>query len=340
MEQASGVDERRAEPLRRGAAIARGARAGFSHEALLYSGDGEFASAVASFVSRSLAADEPILIAVRDERRAIVREALGDDAARVILQGVSELGRNPARLIPAWLRFLEEFGTDGRSVAVFGECIWPGRTRAELSECCRYEELVNVAFAGTRAWRLVCPYDVDALDDDVLELARATHPLLRRDGKAEANDAYQDADAMRPLEGRLPDPPAQAQAVTFTVTSLHELRELVSEIAHRAQLSSERTENLRLAVNELASNSVRHGGGAGTLTTWRQDGVLVFQVSDGGRIGERLVGRVRPEPEQASGRGLWLVNHLCDLVQIRSDAHGSSVRVQMRLDDDAATVDA
>ena len=108
----------------------------------------------------------------------------------------------------------------------------------------------------------------------------------------------------------------------------------------RERLSAVGAENLRLAVNELASNSVRHGGGAGTLTTWRQDGVLVFQVSDGGRIGERLVGRVRPEPDQASGRGLWLVNHLCDLVQIRSDAHGSSVRVQMRLDDDAAAPDA
>jgi anti-sigma regulatory factor (Ser/Thr protein kinase) len=340
MEQASGVDERRAEPLRRGAPIAGVPRAGFSHEALFYAGDGEFAIATLSFVSRALAADEPVLIAVRAERRAIIREVLGDDAARVILQDVSDLGRNPARLIPAWLRFLEEFGADGRPVSVFGECIWPGRTRAELSECCRYEELVNVAFAGPRAWRLMCPYDVDALDDHVLEFARETHPLLCGDGTARASDQYRHADAMRPLEGRLPDPPAEAEAVTFTVTSLHELREFVSQVAHRARLSSERTENLRLAVNELASNSVRHGGGAGTLTTWRQNDVLVCQVSDSGRIDERLVGRVRPDPDQAGGRGLWLVNHLCDLVQIRSDASGSSVRVQMWLDDEAATRDA
>src|ERR1700758_2646445 len=170
MEQASGVDERRAGAPRRGGAGAGGPRAGFSHEALLYAGDGEFASAVLSFVSRALAADEPILVAVRGERGAIVREALGDDVGRVMLLDVSELGRNPARLIPAWLRFVEEFGIDGRRVAVFGECIWPGRTRAELSECHRYEELLNIAFAGPRAWRLVCPYDVDALDDHVLEL--------------------------------------------------------------------------------------------------------------------------------------------------------------------------
>ena len=145
---------------------------------------------------------------------------------------------------------------------------------------------------------------------------------------------------MRPLEGSLPDPPSQAQVLTFTVTTLHELREFVTEVAHSARLSSERTENLRLAVNELASNSVRHGGGAGTLTTWQQDGALVCQVSDHGHIGEQLVGRVRPEPDQASGRGLWLVNHLCDLVQIRSDARGSNVRAYMWLDDEAGTGDA
>ena len=72
-------------------------------------------------------------------------------------------------------------------------------------------------------------------------------------------------------------------------------------------------------------------GGAGTLTTWQEDRALVFQVSDHGHIGERLVGRLRPAPDQASGRGLWLVNHLCDLVQIRSGAHGSVVRVHMWL---------
>jgi anti-sigma regulatory factor (Ser/Thr protein kinase) len=139
---------------------------------------------------------------------------------------------------------------------------------------------------------------------------------------------------VRPLEGELPEPPADARALTFTVTSLHELREFVTEYAHGARLSAERTENLRLAVNELASNSVRHGGGAGTLTTWREERALVCQVSDHGHISERLVGRLRPAPEQASGRGLWLVNHLCDLVQIRSSANGSTVRVYMCLEQD------
>ena len=56
------------------------------------------------------------------------------------------LGRNPARLIPAWRRFLNEHAQDGRSARILSEAAWPGRNPAELSECSRYESLLQVAF--------------------------------------------------------------------------------------------------------------------------------------------------------------------------------------------------
>lgn len=329
MEQASGVDERLAGSLQDGEA--RTGTRSFSHEAFLHAGDEEFARGAATFVKRALEAEEPVLVAVRGERERLVREALGEDSRRVVFCEAETLACNPARLIPAWARFLEEHAHDGACVSVLAEAVWPDRTSPELSECARYEGLLNVAFARGRAWRLLCPYDVEALDEAVVELARCTHPLLCLGGRSERSRTYAGADAMRPFDGELPEPPADARALTFTVTSLHELREFVTEVAHTARLSAERTENLRLAVNELASNSVRHGGGAGTLRTWSEERAIVCQVSDHGHISERLVGRVRPAPEQASGRGLWLVNHLCDLVQIRSGAGGSAVRVYMSL---------
>jgi anti-sigma regulatory factor (Ser/Thr protein kinase) len=329
MEQASGVDERRVGPFEDRAASAVARDQAFSHRALLHAGEDEFAAAAASFAVGALRAGEPLMLALRSEREALLREVLGEDARRVMFCDVQTLGSNPARLIGAWLRFLDEHGDDARGVSVLAEAVWPGRTRAELSECARYEGLLNVAFAGGRAWRLLCPYDVEALDEDVIARARCTHPLLCVGGSTEPSAAYVGADAVAPLEGELPDPPAGASALAFTITSLHELRQFVTEVAHSARLSSERTENLRLAVNELASNSVRHGGGAGTLRTWRAERALVCQVSDHGCIRERLVGRLRPDPDQASGRGLWLVNQLCDLVQIRSGAGGSIVRVHM-----------
>jgi anti-sigma regulatory factor (Ser/Thr protein kinase) len=86
-----------------------------------------------------------------------------------------------------------------------------------------------------------------------------------------------------------------------------------------------------LAVHELATNSLRHGGGRGTLRVWREPGALICEVSDRGRIDQPLVGRERPLGGQIGGRGLWLVNQVCDLVQIRCFPTGNAVRLHVRL---------
>jgi anti-sigma regulatory factor (Ser/Thr protein kinase) len=105
----------------------------------------------------------------------------------------------------------------------------------------------------------------------------------------------------------------------FDLDSLVEVRRLVSE--HGA------SEDFVLAVDELASNSVRHGGGRGVVRVWVHRQEIVCEVRDQGAITDPLAGRVRPALNQFGGRGLWLVNSLCDLVQIRPGA----VRVRSAL---------
>ena len=82
------------------------------------------------------------------------------------------------------------------------------------------------------------------------------------------------------------------------------------------------------AASELAANSVAHAGGVGWLRVWRGDGHLFVDVSDRGHLTEPLLGRIRPSAEQERGRGLWLANQLCDLVQVRSSAGGTTVRLR------------
>ncbi len=53
-------------------------------------------------------------------------------------------------------------------------------------------------------------------------------------------------------------------------------------------------------------------------------------MCDRGWISEPLVGRRPPALERQSGRGLWLANQLCDLVQLRSTPDGTTVRLHVR----------
>jgi anti-sigma regulatory factor (Ser/Thr protein kinase) len=124
-------------------------------------------------------------------------------------------------------------------------------------------------------------------------------------------------------------PPVRPDAFSFGLAELAEVRRRVVAAAERAGMGRAAVADLVTATSELAANSVMHGGGTGTLRLWWEDGSLVVEVEDGGRIEEQLVGRLRPGIRQEGGRGLWLTNQLCDLVQIRSGAGGTVVRVRV-----------
>lgn len=115
----------------------------------------------------------------------------------------------------------------------------------------------------------------------------------------------------------------------FSAASLRDVRRLVAREAERARLGDTRRADLVLAVDELASNTVMHGGGRGTLSVWRTDGEIVCEVRDRGHIADPLAGLRAPAPEQPSGRGLWVASHLCDRVHICSAPGRTAVRVQM-----------
>jgi anti-sigma regulatory factor (Ser/Thr protein kinase) len=304
----------------------------FHHETLFYSGVNGFLEGTLPFVNDALQAEEPVLVAVGKAMIKALEEALGGDAERVRFVDMRALGANPARIIPAWHQFLEDHASDGRPAHGIGEPIWPGRSQAELAECQRHESLLNLAFDAGQAWRLLCPYDIDALDERVIEAARRSHPFVAHDGASRKSEVYlSPRNTPGPFAGALPPPAAQPVEMAFAGEELGIVRRFAAQMADAALLNPARTEDLVLAVNELATNSVRHGGGRGTLRMWREADELLCEVHDDGHIDEPLAGRIRPTPHQETGRGLWIVNSLCDLVQIRSSPTRSVVRVHMSL---------
>jgi anti-sigma regulatory factor (Ser/Thr protein kinase) len=262
-------------------------------------------------------------------RLELLSDALDGGGERLRIAEMEELGRNPARLIPALRDFLDENVAGGRGLRGIGEPAWAGRSAAELDECRRHESLLNLAFADAPAFSLMCPYDSTALGEETLAAARHSHPLISQPDGAVASDSFEaDAD---PFEGELDQPPGDATSVRFTVEQLSEVRQFAAERAQAIGLDFARIDDFVLATNELATNSLQHGEGSATARIWRCDGSIACQVENAGRIDQPLAGRRRPSPEQPRGRGLWLVNQICDLVQIRSGDSGSVARLQMSL---------
>jgi anti-sigma regulatory factor (Ser/Thr protein kinase) len=303
----------------------------FEHEALLYDGPDDFLSRTVPFLTAGLEARDPMLVAVPAPRIRALQAELGDGADEITFVDMLELGVNPARILPAWTAFLSQAELQGGTPRGVGEPVWFGRNADELAECERHEALLNVAFAGRRPWLLLCPYDVAALPAAVLDAAERTHCAVHRRGRRTPTATYPDLEAMAlPHTAPLTPIPAHARTLTFGVAELRSVRHLVAEVARAGELAPNRADDLALAAHELATNSILHGGHIGVVNVWLHDGAVVVDVRDAGEIHDVLVGRRHPHPDSIGGRGVWMANQLCDLVQVRQIPTGTAVRLHQR----------
>lgn len=301
----------------------------FEHEAMFYEGDDGFVKHCAAFVREGVRIGEPCLVAVLPYKIDLLREELGSDAEQVLFREMDDVGRNPARIIPMWREFAEHWLQPGARVRGIGEPIWASRSSEELIESQRHEELINLAFPDV-AGTIMCPYDVAALAPDVLDAARRSHPFTRDGtGARTASERFAGVDEIaRPFDHPLP-PAVGAVSMRIDGTRLPELRAFIADRSAGLGLDARRIDDLVLAVNEVATNTVRHGDGRGELQIWSREGAVICDVRDGGVIADPLVGRHRSVEARESGLGLWIVHQLCDLVQVRSDATGTLVRMHM-----------
>ncbi|TDB78177.1 MULTISPECIES: ATP-binding protein [unclassified Micromonospora] len=127
----------------------------------------------------------------------------------------------------------------------------------------------------------------------------------------------------------VPIEPALLIAQAFDQAQVTELRHSVGSCMRSAGLDGQRLDDFVLAVNELITNAVRHGGGQGWLRLWRHTGEIVCEVADhgGGISAQRLSDRSRPAPETAGGWGLWLARELSDTMEVDTGPAGTTVRI-------------
>src|SRR4051794_3662839 len=299
----------------------------FAHEALLYEDLDQFLGGTASFLEAALEADAPALVVVDAAKIGLLKERLNGDAGRIQFADMADVGLNPARIIPAWREFVDANWDPKVGIWGIGEPIWPERSAAELAEARRHEALLNLAFADTPGFRLLCPYDVVRLDPELVHSAHCNHPAVTAGGERLRSADYIGADSIvRPFAEPLPEPPVPPRELPFHSDTVRLVRRFVAAHATAAGVNPNRIDDLVLAIDELASNSVRHGGGAGLLRVWEDGQTLLCEVRDGGLIDDPMIGRVRPPGDRVGGYGMWMVNQLCDLVQVRTSDAGTAGR--------------
>jgi anti-sigma regulatory factor (Ser/Thr protein kinase) len=163
---------------------------------------------------------------------------------------------------------------------------------------------------------------------------------MARDGEtARREPAGQEAPTRQPVsrpDGDRPVPPLSSQdlddpmSYTYT-TDLAAIRAVVHRYALLAGLSEARAIDLTLAVSEVAANTVKHARSPGSLNIWYDKKEIVCQVHDEGVITDPLAGRREPSLDAQGGHGLWIVNQVCDQVEIHSDETGTTIRLHMNL---------
>jgi anti-sigma regulatory factor (Ser/Thr protein kinase) len=216
-------------------------------------------------IQHGLVCREPVLLAVSSDAVPDLPPSEG----LVTLADVRQLGRNPARIIPALRTFAYSFR--GRPVRIVSEFIWPGRSAAETAR--------GTSLSWTRRWRT---------------------------------------------------PPAGAKTLEY-LSDLRALPALVASAGQDAGLRAERITDMTIAASEVAANTLRHTTGGGMLTAWHADGEMQCEISDSGCISDPLAGLRRPSLDEPGGQGLWLAKQVCDLVELRSSAAGTTVRLHMSL---------
>ena len=294
-----------------------------AHRALFYRDSDEYVGGILDFIRPGLERNEPVAIAVPAPKLTLLRAELGPRADAIELLDMFELGRNPGRIIPAVLGMIGRH--TGKPLRYVGEPIWPGRSLEEIQEATRHEALINLAWPDADI-SVLCPYDAEGTRRPRAGRRRAHAPGPRPRPAPRTQLGVcprRGAGRLRAAAGR---PAAERALRAFEISDLGELRMWVAGLAAASGLDADRAGGLVIAINELTTNTVKHADTHGVLRFWQAAGQLIFQIEDAGHIADPLAGR-RHQITGAGGLGLWMVNQLCDLVEVRTSRAGTTIRV-------------
>jgi hypothetical protein len=233
---------------------------------------------------------------------------------------------NPARIIPAVKQFVAAHA--GAPIRGVGEPIWAGRRAAEIVEAQFHEALMDIALAADAPLWVLCPYNISELDAPTIDEAYRSHATAVHAQASITSSAYGGAvHAAAAFGASLPEPQAVIDTVAVRRTDPDETAAAVLRFATGAGLPARRAVRLAAAVDAISAAAARQIEQEVSIRLWGDADEVVCEVNDQAVITDVLVGRSGSLRNEPHDRAIATANELCDLVQVRSNADGTTVRL-------------
>ena len=293
------------------------------HSAFVYESSDEYVARAVPFLNEGLELGEGAVVAHTKSGLAVMREALGTDAARVTFVDVSAAYTRPARALAAYHKvYAQQLQQTPKLRAVAD--VQFGPDPREWDQWTGYEAVFNRSFGHLPAW-VLCSYDANCTPDPVIEGVWQTHPEVVDAATWTTSGCYREPDTVL----RRLTPPAEPLPALRSIRfgqDPEQVRERLAPELTAARIGDAKTLDMLLATSEIATNALQHGHGIEDVRVGRAHGRFVCEVVDRGPgFDEPAAGYLAPRA--GVGRGLWVARQLSWRVEFFSSPMGFTGRV-------------
>lgn len=297
--------------------------AALRHNAFVYESHDEYVARAVPFLKEGLAAGEGAIVAHTKPSIAMMREALGADAANVTFVDVSSSYTRPARTLAAYHRVYAEQLQKTPTLRAVAD-VQSGLDPREWDLWTGYEAVFNRSFGHLPAW-VLCSYDANGTPDPILEGVWQTHSEVVDATTWTRSELYEDPDNLL----RRITPPAEPLRELRSIPPVRDpeqLRELLARELIAAGFGEAKTLELLLAASEIATNALQHGAGIEDIRVGQAHGRFVCEITDRGPgFDDPAAGYLAPRA--GVGSGLWVARQLTWRIEYVQSHRGFTARI-------------
>ena len=293
------------------------------HNALVYASADEYLARAVPFLKDGLVLGEGAVVAHTKAGIAMMREALGPDAANVRFVDVGSAYTRPARTLAAYHRvYAEELARTPKLRAVAD--VQFGPDPGEWDMWTGYEAVFNRSFGHLPVW-VLCTYNSSGTPDEIIEGVWQTHPEVVDGDRWSVSRSYEDPDELMrriaPLAEEIPHlRPIPAGR------DVEQIRECLAVELSCAGVGDAATLQMLLAATEVATNALQHGGGVKEIRVGQVHGRFVCEIVDQGPgFDDPAAGFLAPR--DGIGSGLWVARQLTWRIEFFGSPRGFTTRM-------------